>query len=204
MAGNGLIGIKVGRGLQVEPIGSLRNERGQYTSTGVNAQLDANRNIAIDIQAKVVQRMRNHIAFGRRASASTGRLVRATADPQNLTVSKEFIGVGNTTWLDRSSAKYWRTFEEGSEFWGFVGRPVYFKGRFSFPSAHGDTPGIRSASGDYEGRRATFVVQHEIQPANIYGDVASEYRGNIPALSVQFARRVLNDALKEVVVRGAG
>lgn len=214
----GLVEVRVGRGLQIEPFARLRNERGQYTSEGANAQLNANRAIANELQAQVVQRMKNHISFGKRASASTGHLVKVTADAANQVVSKEFIGVGIESHLNGASA-YWRIFEEGTS--GFVGTLLFGMKGARFPNAHGDKPGIRTlsearmaeleeaaenAAENGEKMRASgtvFVVQHEIKPANIYGSVASDNRtSTFPSISAQFARRVLHDALKEVVVVG--
>lgn len=225
----GLIRVAIGRGLQVEPVANLRvpkggDESGQrpgtYRSAGVQDQLAANLDIAEYLQAQVVQRMKNHIAFGKRAAASTGRLVNATAHDRNRIVSKNFIGVGVPSYLDSAGVKYWRVFEEGTH--GFIGVTLFGMKGAQFPNAHGDRPGIRtmsearvaeleekaqSAAENGERMKSTggmFVVQHEIQPANIYGQVAAENTGEFRSISVQFARRVLQGAMKDIVRADTG
>lgn len=227
--GKGLIQVAIGHKLQVEPVANLRvpkggDESGQrpgsYTKQGVKDQLQANTDIAIYLQGQVVQRMKNHIAFGERAAASTGRLVNATAHDRNRIVTKNFIGVGVPSYLKSSGIKYWRIFEEGTH--GFVGTPLFGMGHAKFPNAHGDVPGLRTmkharlaelaqkaqeAADNGEVLKPSgrmFVVQHEIKPANIYGQVAAENRGAFRGIAVAAAARILEDALKDIVVADTG
>lgn len=212
----GLVRIGIGRKLQVKPVTNLRNERGQYTAAGVKDQLQANRILAANLQAQVVQRMTNHIEAGgriNRSDASTGHLVNVTADPGNVRYTKDIVQVGIPSFLDKSAAKYWRTFEEGSAaVWShpFVGTHLFGMAGTGFPTKHGEYPGLRTVDEHFTlgtnkaGRELgrIFVVQHEIAPANIYRAVAADNRELILANSMQWAQRVLNKALEEVVVAG--
>lgn len=171
---------------------SLR-DHGRFTSEGVRALRERNERFATSMQADVVRRMRNHIAFGGRAGVSTGRLLRVTADKRNVFSDQWSIGVGRPDWLDNSVARYWRTFEEGSAaVWKhpFVGTQL--RGMFGgtiIGYAHTRTPGPQPqplAGGPWGARggklrwywsmplNENFRVKREIQPAHIYRDVGRE------------------------------
>lgn len=192
----------------------FRNERGQYTSAQ-SAQIQRNRLFSEFLREQVGRRMKNHISFGGRASASTGRLLRATLDDKNVVVTKEFVGVGVPDWLDRSQAKYWRTFEEGSAaVWShaFVGTRLFSVGRSPFPVAHGQSPGLRSLGDGEAGgaggrqRGAIFVVKHEIKPANIYAQVGQAELGTMKSFGVYSARKFFAEVFgdQNLIIRGSG
>lgn len=160
-------------------VANLRNKLGQFTSEGIGAQRSRNETVALNLQAEVVQRMKNRISFGKRASASTGRLLYATAASGNRRFDTWSMGVGVPKFLDSTQAKYWRTFEEGSlAVWKrpFIGTQLlqFKKNPSRFPSAHGTD--LRTAGDNffgYQGGEGRFVVKKEIEPANIYKAVAS-------------------------------
>lgn len=169
-----------------EPAG-LRDERGRFvaldSTEGQSELYRRNKLIAETVQGNVARRISNRVMFGKRAKASTGLLVRATVDPRNTRVDPFNVGVGNPEWLDRSMARYWRTFEYGSAaVWKrpFIGTRLRPIGRFVAPdgtfrySKHGQRSpsGVRTWK---SGRIAKgWVVKQEIAPAHIYRDVANE------------------------------
>lgn len=71
----------------------------------------------------------------KRKDVSTGRLDAATLDRRNRMLAKNGFGIGLSSWLDKSQAKYWRQIEEGTNV--HVGRHLYgvfgatFTGGFS-------------------------------------------------------------------------
>lgn len=145
---------------------------GQYVSAQKRFQI-RNREMADRTQATVVSNIRGRL---RRPAASTNRLVTVTAAPQNTRVYTDRVQVGMPAFLDNSTAKYWRTIEEGSAaVWSrpFVGTPLSFVGgkrsSVPFPVARQQTPGIRTTA---PGRRAFTYVTREIAPQNAYRDAA--------------------------------
>jgi hypothetical protein len=192
--------------LRVDETPNLRNELGQYTSAGVQEMRDRNQRYAISLQSQVALRMRNHIAFGRRPNVSTGRLLRSTIDARNILVDQYYVGVGRPDWLDKSVARYWRTFEEGSAaVWRRPFAGMQLRGRFGGSIvgwAPTRTPGPQPqplAGGPWNAQGGklrwywtmplndNFVVKREIQPANIYAEVARE--GNLNEYAVASALR---------------
>lgn len=215
MASNGgLINLGVGLKLEIQPVANLRARRGDdtgqrpgtFTSAGQTDQLIANKQVGTYLRAVVGLRVQNKIDSHGRKAASTGRLYRATIDPGNERITKGRIEVGIATHLNSMGAKYYRTFEEGSAFWGFTGTPLFFVsggqrggGRTPFPVAHGETPGIRTSKNG----RAMFRVTHEIAPANSYRDVFREFTPQVAVIGSQWAARYLDRTLaREVVVAG--
>lgn len=196
---------------------ATRNERGQYQSAQAE-QYDRNRKFSEYLLSQVGQRIKSRVESGPRASASTGRLLRASIDARNALVTKEFVGVGRQDWLDRSPVNsYWRIFEEGTH--GFVGTPLFITKGAPFPVAHGVKPGLRTLSGgrveelldgDVEpGAKSSGMVafvRHEIQPANIYHEMARANLHEIESFSLQSARAFLFKAMEDTqrVVRDAG
>lgn len=88
----------------------IRDEAGRFTSAQA-ALYQQNRELAMTLQYQVARRIQNDL---KRPGVSTGRLVRATMDPQNRVSDRFYMGVGNERFLNNSIAKYWRTIEEGS------------------------------------------------------------------------------------------
>lgn len=90
---------------------------------------EENRTLARRVQDDVVAELK---AGTKRKSVSTGRLIAATASPENIFASAQVWGVGVPSFLDRSQAKYWRTIDEGSAaVWShpFVGMTFYVNRR---------------------------------------------------------------------------
>ena len=85
---------------------------GKFNSDGQKYLRDKNKLIAEVVQSNVSRYMEN-TGF-KRPSVSTGRLMRATADKQNIQSTPFRIRVGIPSFLDHSQAKYWRTIESGS------------------------------------------------------------------------------------------
>lgn len=174
----------------------FRDAKGRFTSAQ-NAMRERNGRYAEGLQDRVVHAMEAKIAGYKRAGASTGRLLKVTADPANVSYDTFRIGVGNEAFLDNSIAKYWRTFEEGSASWGFAGTQLKAKGsRPPYPVAHGAVPGIRTTRSSLpwmDGKR--FVVKHEIAPRNVYRDTV---RGANPR---EFGRKNARRFLSEVLGR---
>lgn len=200
----------------LEDVAGFRDERGRYTSAQ-SAQLGRNRLFSEFLREQVGRRMKNHIAFGKRPSHSTGRLLRVTLDDKNVIVTKEFVGVGVPTWLDRSQAKYWRTFEEGSAaVWSkpFVGTQLV--GVKFGPNGQGGLSDLRTVSSEKAeafaaynakiGRPGRFVVKHEIAPAGIYAEVAGASLEKIKSFGVYSARKLFAQTFGEsnLIVRDAG
>jgi hypothetical protein len=154
---------------------------GRFVTGGDQAGLRAaNSAIAADLQASVVANIQARI---KRPGASTNRLVKVTADPENARWSTDRVNVGNVEFLDGSVAKYWRTIESGSAaVWSrpFKGTQLYPKGpgRAPFPVAHGASPGLRTFGGNelpwMDGER--YVVKKEIAPMHAYRDAFNEVR----------------------------
>ena len=94
----------------------VRDALGRYVSA--QGQIAAqNRENATQIQALVVQ---NIAALIKRKKVSTDRLINATAADGNRAAArgqdyKSGFAVGIPEHMDRSTARYWRTIEEGSE-----------------------------------------------------------------------------------------
>lgn len=184
---------------RVPEIPGLRDQ-GRFTAA-ISQQRDLNRDLGLAIQQRVVLLMRNRIAFGERASASTGRLLQATADSRNLQVQAFSFGVGIPRFLDGSVAKYWRTFEEGSAaVWKrpFVGTQLLPIGRFRGPTAHGARPGVRTATSELPFLQGRYIVKREIQPADIYGQVFREgfIQREAAAGAVKYLNRVLGNEIR--------
>lgn len=86
---------------------------------------------ATQLQERVAEQIKADIGHTRFPRPSTGRLIAATLDRQNMFVSDDGLtwGVGNAAWLDESAAKYWRMIEQGSAGTKFVGREIWvFRG----------------------------------------------------------------------------
>lgn len=192
--------------LRLPEVKGLRNVRGQFRSAQ-GAMRERNGRFAERYQAQVVHNMEAKIAGGKRAAASSGRLLRVTADPENAQYDTFRIGVGDRQFLNNSIARYWRTFEEGSAaVWKhpFTGTQLMPKtgksgdeegsSRPPYPVAHGKIPGIRTTSASLpwmDGKK--FVVKHEIAPANVYRDATQQ----VDALRFgrENVRQFLNDVL---------
>lgn len=173
------IDSRASAGAPRQPKGS--SSGGQFMS-GIGEFLRRNQELADDVQAQVVANIRATIAARGRAAASTNRLVKVTASPQNQKATIGRVQVGIPSFLERSEAKYWRTIEEGSaETWArpFVGTPLFFVGGKSFPSAHGARPGVRTFTEEAmeAGRLPMAVVKKEIEPMNAYGRASANVGG---------------------------
>jgi len=83
--------------------------------------------LARRVQDAVVKDLRGGL---RRKSTSSGRLAKATGDPENIVANSFQWGVGVNDYLNKSVAKYWRTIDEGSA--AVWKKP--FKGRFYYVS----------------------------------------------------------------------
>lgn len=166
-----------------------------------------NERLARTVQSDVALRMRNHIAFGKRASASTGRLLQVTASQRNARFNQYGFGVGVPDWLDHGVAMYWRTFEQGSAgLWKkpFVGTQLFqfHKNPGRLPSAHG-TDLRTTTSGKYRGAlEGKYVVRREIQPAGIYREVFRE--GHLREEGFQTAIAILNHVFQKSIQPGGG
>lgn len=83
--------------------------------------------LARKVQDAVVKELKGGI---KRKSTKSGRLEKVTADENNIVANALQWGVGVDEFLNKSTAKYWRTIDEGSlHVWS---RP--FKGRFYYVS----------------------------------------------------------------------
>lgn len=82
---------------------------------------------------------------GERKKQSSGRLARATRMAGNRYSSPLTWSVGNHSFLDRSTAKYWRTFDKGSlaAGWSFRGKFVMLRPG-GFPATRGSVRPFRS------------------------------------------------------------
>lgn len=180
---------------------NLRGDRGRFTSEGVQELMNRNRVLAETLRAQVGRRIENRVAFGKRAAASSGRLLAVSVSGKNQQVGRWHVGVGDIDYLDRSTAKYWRTFEEGSAaVWRrpFIGTQlVVVPGRAAelgpgAPSPHGTN--LRTARGGigFKNTRKSdlFVVKREIAPSHIYRDVFNE--AHLDEYGLQVARRFLD------------
>lgn len=191
--------------IDISELKNLRGARGRFTSAlaeqrrrnGVEAEL---------LKAQVVSLTASSIE---RQAASTGRLLKVTADPRNAQYDNWSMGVGIPSFLDRSIAKYWRTFEEGSlGLWKhpFVGTQLMPVGKSKppYPVAHGMTPGLRTTQtmqAWMDGSR--YVVKHEIAPRHVYLQAAT--RADLPTFALASARRLISQIMAtEFVVRGKG
>jgi len=108
MAGDGRMYIKFETPLDTK--GAFTE--GRFNSAGQKYLMNENHMLAEVVQQQVVSYMENR-GF-KRPGVSTGRLLRVTADPDNVFSTAFRVGVGVPSFLDRSRAKYWRTIEEGS------------------------------------------------------------------------------------------
>lgn len=168
-------------------------EGGRFTSEGLNEMVSRNREFAVSLQADVVRNIQASIT---RPGASTGRLARVTASPENAQYSTWNIGVGDERFLNGSIAKYWRTFEEGSAgLWSrpFIGTQLMPKGGTPpYPVAHGAIPGIRTTTKHLrwmDGKK--YVVKHEIAPRGAYA--AAIRSANPRRFAFQSATQLLTD-----------
>lgn len=174
---------------------ATRDVKGRFTSAQT-AQRSRNGQMAEITQATVVQLVRERIT---RPSVSSGRLLSVTANPANVQHDTWSLAVGIPKYLDRSMARYWRTFEQGSAaVWShpFVGTQLMPKGpgKPPFPVAHGAIPGLRTTKKILpwmNGER--YVVKHEIEPRNAYRDAAREV--NLRRLGLDSARQMVRDIL---------
>jgi hypothetical protein len=154
-----------------------------------------NAGFALGLQADVLRNIESRIT---RRPASTGRLLKVTAAPENAQYDTWNIGVGDEPFLDRSIAKYWRTFEEGSAgLWKrpFIGTQLMPKGKNPpYPVAHGMVPGIRTARKGLawmDGEK--YVVKQEIAPRHAYRDAVAQ--ANVREFGIANARRLIADIL---------
>lgn len=85
---------------------------GKFDSNGQRTLAAENKRIAEVTQAFVVRHMEGGY---RRPMVSSGRLAKVTANSKNIYATAFRIGVGDPSYLDSSTAKYWRTIEEGSK-----------------------------------------------------------------------------------------
>jgi hypothetical protein len=184
----------------------LRDAQGRYR----NAQAElaaANERMAHQIQRLVVLNIAQRI---KRPAVSSDRLVSVTADSRNISPIKgrsagwkEGIAVGIPSFLDQSTAKYWRTIEEGSESaWkkrkftgmelpGLWGGSITGLTTTSWGSRALAGPPITAAGAATGGKFVPFgkkrrafakhgkipVVQHEIQPQLAYGAAWRDFDG---------------------------
>lgn len=143
-----------------------RNALGQFTSAQ-NFQRERNHEMAAAIQRRAADLVEQRITW---RFESTGELARNTLAPDNAQVDTWFLGVGNPRFLDRSSSKYWRTFEEGSlAVWSHP-----FVGTHLSPRRGGGGAGKGVITGFWTKETGRFVVRHEIQGRHVYADAASE------------------------------
>lgn len=209
---------------QVPEIKGLRNQLGQFTA-GANQYGQAVA-IAQDIQGEVVQRMRGSFL---RPGVSTGRLMRATADPKNRYVPDGWhVAVGIPDFLDKSEAKYWRTIEEGSaEAWrrSFIGMELH--GRFGtqltgewrtgnwgrYPVAGAPWSRKGGSDGKFRPLGGWFaahpvIVKHEIQPKYAYQQTFESARERFDhygrGAGVMALNRVFREGLGQRIVAGPG
>lgn len=137
----------------------IRDERGRFAYTGgAGSQqgiADRNRGLAYQAQRQIGVELKENIL---RPGVSTGRLLRATMDPQNVHWDRSGFAVGDPNFLDRSSAKYWRTIDQGTSHWRrpFVGSTFYvFKAKawggtlagFNADASYAGAPWRRSRPG---------------------------------------------------------
>lgn len=203
-SGDALVSFKIE---ETADIKALRNA-GHFTSASVTAQRQRNIRLAEALRGQVVRRMENHINFGKRAGVSTHRLVRVTADARNSYADQWNVGVGRPDYLNRSIAKYWRTFEEGSAaVWSHPFAGTQLRGMFGgsiIGYAHTRTPGPQPqplAGGPWNAPGGklrwywsmplndNFRVRHEIQGAHIYKQVGEE--AHLDEYGVQIAQRLI-------------
>jgi hypothetical protein len=190
--------------MRLPELKGVRDARGRFTSAQ-SSMRDRNAKFAQGLQADVVRRIESRIT---RPGASSGRLLRVTADSGNAQYDTWSIGVGVKSFLNGSIAKYWRTFEEGSAaVWThpFIGTQLMPKGNNPpYPVAHGQIPGIRTTRKLLpwmDGER--FVVKKEIAPRHAYRDAIAE------AHPAEFgranARKLIADILgRELRFNGTG
>ena len=91
-------------------IGTVRDARGMFTERDAHSIIAMFDRLAQEAQANVVSNIESSVT---RRKVSTGRLARVTADPKNRYADQFGFGVGVVDFLDKSMAKYWRSFEEG-------------------------------------------------------------------------------------------
>lgn len=166
--------------LRVKEAPGARDERGRFLSAQT-VSLDRNRRTAEILRFEAASGIASRL---RRPGESSGRLERVTADPKNSSFDVSGVGVGNADFLDRSSAKYWRTFEQGSA--ATWRRP--FVGTQLAPSVRGRTSAnLITATGGRKGfGTGAYIVKREIAPANVYRDLAES--GIVQAELLQTAR----------------
>lgn len=158
---NGLVSFRV-----TEARGT-RNEKGRFTSAQ-SAQRERNRQMAHAIQERAADLIEARIIW---RAESTGELARNTLAPENAQIDTWSLGVGNPGFLDRSSSKYWRTFEQGSlATWSHP-----FVGTHLFPRRGGGA-GKGPITGFWTDvdEKSKFIVRHEIQGQHVYDDAASD------------------------------
>jgi hypothetical protein len=161
--------------MRLPELKGVRDVRGRFLSAQTGMR-ERNARFAQGLQAQVVSNIESRIT---RPSASSGRLSAVTANPRNAQYDTFSIAVGVRSYLDRSTAKYWRTIEEGSAaVWRhpFIGTQLMPKGNNpGYPVAHGIVPGIRTTQAQLpwmDGKR--FVVKREIAPMYAYRDAVRE------------------------------
>lgn len=198
-------------------------QEGRFESAGMRALAAENHRIAEVTQSYVTRFISNNLV---RRGVSTGRLLRATADPKNVYASAFYIGVGNPSFLDRSMAKYWRTIEEGSaatwkkraftslELVGVFGETMagrYAGPKFTLPNHSAPRGKFRPVRPDSETGIATwgriqlrsFSPRHEIAPMHAYRDAYQS--GRFRQEGIAAARKYLDSVLgTDVVVAGTG
>lgn len=154
-----------------------RDPRGRFAkfSTEVTALMDKE---AKQFQVQVATDIDSHIL---RRPASTGRLVAVTQQPGNRQVGRSVWRVGIPSYLNKSTAKYWRTIEQGSlAVWKkpFTGTVLY--GLWLGDKAYRQSiflPYSRKARleaiklGDLKNR---YTVSKEIEPMGSYARVYRE------------------------------
>lgn len=180
---------------------NIRDERGRFYAEGLRELRRENKEIGELLRAQVARRISNHVMTGPRASASSGRLVAVTAGGGNQHIDQRVgsfsVAVGVTSYLEKSTARYWRTFEEGSAaVWKrpFIGTQLVaqYYGGFGrgVPSPHGTS--LLTAKGKiaFKGADDRFVVKREIAPAHVYRDVQAE--AHLDLVNLAIARRFLD------------
>jgi hypothetical protein len=180
MPSNGMVAVSV------KEIGGGRN-KGRFTSAGLSAQRERNRRMAQQLQGRVASLIDDQIIW---RTESTGRLVNNTEAPENATSDTWSLAVGNPTFLNASTSKYWRTVEQGSAAtWKhpFIGTHLW--GRFGKGGKGGGLTGFWT---DTEGT-APFVVRHEIEGKHAYPEAATQLA--LREFAVRNIRLTLTDIL---------
>lgn len=185
---------------RVDEPANLRNQRGHFLAGAQRELRQRNAALGEMLRSQVGRHIESRIAARGRAKASSGRLLAVSTSIDNQYVDNWSVGVGRIDYLNQSTAKYWRTFEEGSAaVWRrpFIGTQlVTVRGRAEGFSRSDPSPGwtnLRTAKGRIafkNGRPGLFVVTREIAPAYAYRSTAEQ--ANLALHGLQSARQFLD------------